>query len=182
MSEAPRPHRDVATLEREVAERDALIAALQLQNATLEGQVATLDGQIAALQSALVNHATEIELLKRRLFGPRSERGGTSETLQPGRRSVADEVAVVREGSAERGHGCVVVGTSELQRGLTTHAKVVRLEPLDEKGGAVISTHEAHWDQGQKGDDAHEERGGPRTRRHRKLKLSRNPRVRVAVP
>ena len=79
MSEAPRPHRDVATLEREVAERDALIAALQLQNATLEGQVATLDGQIAALQSALVNHATEIELLKRRLFGPRSERGGTSE-------------------------------------------------------------------------------------------------------
>jgi len=79
VSEAPRPHRDVATLEREVAERDALIAALQLQNATLEGQVATLDGQIAALQSALVNHATEIELLKRRLFGPRSERGGTSE-------------------------------------------------------------------------------------------------------
>lgn len=79
MSEAPRPHRDVAALEREVAERDALIAALRLQNATLEGQVASLDGQIAALQSALVNHAAEIELLKRRLFGPRTERGGTSE-------------------------------------------------------------------------------------------------------
>jgi transposase len=79
VSEAPRPHRDVAALEREVAERDALIAALRLQNATLEGQVASLDGQIAALQSALVNHATEIELLKRRLFGPRTERGGTSE-------------------------------------------------------------------------------------------------------
>jgi transposase len=79
VSEAPGPHRDVAALEREVAERDALIAALRLQNATLEDQVASLDGQIAALQSALVNHAAEIELLKRRLFGPRTERGGTSE-------------------------------------------------------------------------------------------------------
>jgi transposase len=72
VSEAPRPHRDVATLEREVAERDALIASLRSLTAMQEGQ-------IAALQSALVNHATEIELLKRRLFGPRSERGGTSE-------------------------------------------------------------------------------------------------------
>jgi transposase len=72
VSEASSPHRDVATLEREVAERDALIATLRTLTATLEGQ-------IAALQSALVNHATEIELLKRRLFGPRTERGGTSE-------------------------------------------------------------------------------------------------------
>jgi transposase len=79
VSEASSPHRDVAALEREVAERDAVIAALRLQNATLEEQVASLDGQIAALQSALVNHAAEIELLKRRLFGPRTERGGTNE-------------------------------------------------------------------------------------------------------
>ncbi len=72
VSEAPRLPQDVATLEREVAERDALIASLR-------STIARFEGQVAALQSALVNHATEIELLKRRLFGPRSERGGTSE-------------------------------------------------------------------------------------------------------
>ncbi len=72
VSEAPRLPQDVATLEREVAERDALIASLRMT-------IASFEGQVAALQSALVNHATEIELLKRRLFGPRSERGGTSE-------------------------------------------------------------------------------------------------------
>ena len=72
VSEAPRLPQDVVALEREVAERDALVASLR-------STIAMLEGQIAALQSALVNHASEIELLKRRLFGPRSERGGTSE-------------------------------------------------------------------------------------------------------
>jgi len=72
VSDAASPHRDVATLEREVAERDALIAGLRTT-------IAMFEGQVAALQSALVNHASEIELLKRRLFGPRTERGGTSE-------------------------------------------------------------------------------------------------------
>ena len=72
MSEAPRLPQDVAVLEQQVAERDALIASLR-------STVTMFEGQVAALQSALVNHATEIELLKRRLFGPRSERGGTSE-------------------------------------------------------------------------------------------------------
>jgi transposase len=41
--------------------------------------IASLEGKQVALESALVNHANEIELLKRRLFGPRSERTGTSE-------------------------------------------------------------------------------------------------------
>jgi transposase len=72
VSEAARLPLDVASLEREVAERDALIASLR-------NTIAMFEGQVAALQGALVNHATEIELLKRRLFGPRSERGGTSE-------------------------------------------------------------------------------------------------------
>jgi transposase len=63
---------DVTVLRREVAERDAVIAS---QRST----IAMFEGKVAALQSALVNHATEIELLKRKLFGPRSERGGTSE-------------------------------------------------------------------------------------------------------
>ena len=72
VSEAQRLPQDMATLERDVAERDALIASLR-------STIAMFEGQVAALQSALVNHATEIELLKRRLFGPRSERGGTSE-------------------------------------------------------------------------------------------------------
>jgi transposase len=72
VSETPHLPQDVAALERVVADRDALIA-------TLRTTIAMFEGQVAALQSALVNHATEIQLLKRRLFGPRTERGGTSE-------------------------------------------------------------------------------------------------------
>ena len=79
MSEASSPHRDVATLEREVSERNAIITERDALIATLRTLTASLEGQIAALQGALINHATEIELLKRRLFGPRTERGGTSE-------------------------------------------------------------------------------------------------------
>lgn len=59
-------------LRREVEQRDARIDALR-------DVVASLEGKNAALQSALINHASEIELLKRKLFGPRSERTGTSE-------------------------------------------------------------------------------------------------------
>lgn len=61
-----------AALVRQVAERDATIASLR---ATL----ATLEGTIAALQSSLVNHANDLELMRRRLYGAKSERGGTSE-------------------------------------------------------------------------------------------------------
>lgn len=41
--------------------------------------IASLEGKTAALESALINHADEIALLKRKLFGTRSERGGTHE-------------------------------------------------------------------------------------------------------
>jgi predicted nuclease with TOPRIM domain len=59
-------------LRQELAEREARIKAL--------GEVvASLEGKQAALESSLVNHANEIEILKRRLFGPRSERTGTNE-------------------------------------------------------------------------------------------------------
>jgi hypothetical protein len=56
-----------ASLRAELAERDACIKALR-------EVIASLEGTQAALQSSLINHANEIELLKRRLFGPRSER------------------------------------------------------------------------------------------------------------
>ena len=41
--------------------------------------ISSLEGKKAALESSLINHANEIELLKRKLFGPRAERTGTSE-------------------------------------------------------------------------------------------------------
>jgi transposase len=63
---------EVERLRKEVAGRDAHIAALQ-------DLITSLEGKQAALESALVNHANEIEVLKRRLYGPRSERTGTSE-------------------------------------------------------------------------------------------------------
>jgi transposase len=59
-------------LHQELAEREACIGSLR-------EVIASLEGKQGALESALVNHANEIELLKRRLFGPRSERTGTSE-------------------------------------------------------------------------------------------------------
>lgn len=54
-------------------------AELQATVKALRDLIASLEGRNAALENALVNHADEIELLKRRLFGPRSERGGTHE-------------------------------------------------------------------------------------------------------
>jgi hypothetical protein len=65
-------HSDVTKLATALAERDALIAKLQ-------STIASLQGTITALESALVNHASENEVLKRRLYGTKSERGGTSE-------------------------------------------------------------------------------------------------------
>jgi transposase len=59
-------------LRQELAEREASIASLR-------AVIASLEGKQGALESALINHANEIELLKRRLFGPRSERTGTNE-------------------------------------------------------------------------------------------------------
>jgi transposase len=63
---------EVEKLRREVSERDAIISALRELSASLAGKN-------EALERVLINHAAEIELLKRKLFGPKSERTGTSE-------------------------------------------------------------------------------------------------------
>ena len=63
---------ETAKLVSALAERDAAIVKLQ-------ALIASLQGTIAALESALTNHASENELLKRRLYGTKSERSGTSE-------------------------------------------------------------------------------------------------------
>ena len=65
-------HDEISTLRAAVAEREALVHSLR-------EVIASLEGRMAALEGALVNHANENEVLKRRLFGPRTERGGTSE-------------------------------------------------------------------------------------------------------
>jgi transposase len=77
-------------LRDDVVQRDARIAALR-------DVVASLEGKQAALESALVNHANEIELLKRRLFGPRSERTGTSELQLTLGDLLADEARLQKE-------------------------------------------------------------------------------------
>lgn len=63
---------EVDRLREELRARDARITALG-------DVIASLEGKKAALESSLINHANEIEILKRRLFGPRTERTGTSE-------------------------------------------------------------------------------------------------------
>jgi hypothetical protein len=45
----------------------------------LEALVQSLEGKNGALESALVQHALEIELLRRKLYGTKSEKSGTSE-------------------------------------------------------------------------------------------------------
>ena len=76
MAEAATIERENATLRKDLAEREASITALR-------DVITALEGKQAALESALINYANEIELLKRRLFGPRSERTGTSELQLP---------------------------------------------------------------------------------------------------
>ena len=58
---------------------------------------ASLEGKLAALENTLVNHASEIELLKRRLFGPKSERTGTSELQLRLGDLLADEARLQKE-------------------------------------------------------------------------------------
>ncbi len=68
---------DAPTLEKDDlrAEREELAKLVAAQREL----IASLQGKNAALESALINHADEIALLKRKLFGARSERGGTHE-------------------------------------------------------------------------------------------------------
>ena len=77
-------------LRKDLADRDALVAALRDLNASLEGKN-------AALQSTLINHANEIELLKRRLFGTRTERTGTHEMQLLLGELLADEAPLQKE-------------------------------------------------------------------------------------
>jgi len=77
-------------LRKEIAERDARIVSLR-------DVIASLEGKQAALESSLINHASEIELLKRRLFGPRSERTGTSELQLTLGDLLADEARLQKE-------------------------------------------------------------------------------------
>ena len=65
-------HDEIGALRTALAEREAMLRSLR-------EVIASLEGRMAALESALVNHANENEILKRRLFGPRTERAGTSE-------------------------------------------------------------------------------------------------------
>ena len=88
----------IEDLERRLAERDALLESLRDLNRSLEGRN-------AALQSSLVNHASEIELLKRKLFGPRSERAGTSELQLTLADLLADQEELQRELEAVAGAG-----------------------------------------------------------------------------
>ena len=72
MSESAAPPNDDEKLRAEWQKRETvLVAQRELIN--------SLQGRNAALESALIQHADEIALLKRKLFGARSERGGTHE-------------------------------------------------------------------------------------------------------
>lgn len=83
------PSNDVATLRQELSERDTLIALLR-------ATIAAFEAQIAAMQSALLNYANDIEVYKRKLFGTKSERGGTSE-LQLRLGGLLDEQATLQK-------------------------------------------------------------------------------------
>jgi transposase len=63
---------EVESLREALAQKDAALSALA-------GLIAKLEGKVAALESTLVTYADENALLKRRLFGTKSERSGTSE-------------------------------------------------------------------------------------------------------
>jgi len=95
-----------------IAENDALRRAFSEQSALVDAMRAvnvSLEGRNAALESALVGHANEIELLRRKLFGPRSERGGTSElqlalgNLLAGEAALKQQLdALVRQAETDR--------------------------------------------------------------------------------
>ena len=63
---------DVEGYRQALSERDSIITRLGQANAVLLGEK-------EALEAALANAMNEIDLLRRRLYGSKSERGGTSE-------------------------------------------------------------------------------------------------------
>jgi len=81
---------EVERLRSQVAERDVLIAALR-------GLIQSLEGKNGALEGVLVNHSMEILLLKRKLFGTKSERTGTSELQMTLAGMLADLPALQRQ-------------------------------------------------------------------------------------
>ncbi len=64
--------RDAEERRREAVEREQALDALR-------ELVRSFEGKIGALESALINQTAENEILKRKLFGTKSERGGTNE-------------------------------------------------------------------------------------------------------
>jgi transposase len=73
------PSESAEELRKKLAERDARLAERDEVIASLRAIVSSLEGQTNALQSALVSHATELELLRRKLYGSKSERTNTDE-------------------------------------------------------------------------------------------------------
>lgn len=80
-------------------EREKLAATVTAQREL----ISSLQGKNAALENALINHADEIELLKRRLFGARSERGGTHELQLLLGEILTEEVALQKQLDELRG-------------------------------------------------------------------------------
>jgi hypothetical protein len=70
---------ELTKLRAVVAEREADLAERERIIASLRDVVRSLEGKNGALEGALINHAAEIEILKRKLFGTKSERMGTNE-------------------------------------------------------------------------------------------------------
>ena len=83
MKRTTRPTLDDAKLATALAERDSTLASLR--------------SLIASLEGSLVNHANENEILKRRLFGTKSERGGTSELQLTLGSLLADQAKLQKE-------------------------------------------------------------------------------------
>lgn len=81
---------DVESLRSELDKRDNALNALT-------GLVGRLEAKISALESSLVGYADENTLLKRRLFGTKSERTGTSELQLPLAGMLEDQAALQRQ-------------------------------------------------------------------------------------
>lgn len=79
VSEVRQPHEEEAKLRELVAQQQAELAEREKVIAALRELAQSLEGKNGALEGALINHATEIEILKRKLFGTKSERLGTNE-------------------------------------------------------------------------------------------------------